>query len=519
MPTYQTPGVYISENLTPIAATVSGGGNSNAVFVGTCAQGPIVPTLVTSWSQFTALFGGFTGPTNMLPYSVWMYFANGGRQAYIVRAVNANAVAAAVTLKDITAGSPGNGLRVNAIAPGVWGNQLNVAIAPGTTADRFDLTVRYGGLTNTALVEKFPDVSNNPADSRYVVSLVNSPITGSHYINVTDLKVTTASWVYSSAADGLAGIDPAQLITGSDGTGTPDLVAATNTLDTVTGPLTVNLPGVSAPTSATILNSVIAYCENRGTAFLVIDGAQQPAGSTSSAIAGYYTGTVSGGSALTASSCAALYGPWLIVNDPASAMPGAMRYLPPGGAVLGQYALTDATRGVQKAPAGAATALGGVLDLEARFNAADRDLLNGKNVNVIRTVPGSGFCIMGARTLKTGYPDRYVPVRRTLQMLRHDLSTITRFAIFEPNGPDLWLQINAIVTQYLTTLMQTGVLQGSTTAGAFYVQCDSTNNTVNTVNAGIVNLTVGVALQSPAEFIVITISQYEGGTDATTAAA
>jgi phage tail sheath protein FI len=59
--------------------------------------------------------------------------------------------------------------------------------------------------------------------------------------------------------------------------------------------------------------------------------------------------------------------------------------------------------------------------------------------------------------------------------------------------------------------MQTGVLAGSTPDQSFFVVCDSTNNTPASVANGAVNISVGVALQTPAEFIVIQIGQSSGG--------
>ena len=42
------------------------------------------PRLVTSWSQYESLYGGFT-PGAMLPHSVYGWFLNGGSVCYIVR--------------------------------------------------------------------------------------------------------------------------------------------------------------------------------------------------------------------------------------------------------------------------------------------------------------------------------------------------------------------------------------------------------------------------------------------------
>jgi len=92
MPTYLTPGVYVEEVDTgskPLAAV----GTAVAAFVGFTAKAPsddpgdpdgLKPRLVTNWSQFERLYGGFA-PGVMLPHSVYGYFNNGGGLCYIVR--------------------------------------------------------------------------------------------------------------------------------------------------------------------------------------------------------------------------------------------------------------------------------------------------------------------------------------------------------------------------------------------------------------------------------------------------
>jgi phage tail sheath protein FI len=104
--TYQTPGVFIEEvakGTKPIEAL----GASTAAFVGITAEASHkapdphtgeqmpaasclnVPTLITNWTQFTTIFGGFVDGA-FLPDAVYGYFANGGGPCYIVslRALN-----------------------------------------------------------------------------------------------------------------------------------------------------------------------------------------------------------------------------------------------------------------------------------------------------------------------------------------------------------------------------------------------------------------------------------------------
>ena len=122
---------------------------------------------------------------------------------------------------------------------------------------------------------------------------------------------------------------------------------------------------------------------------------------------------------------------------------------------------------------------------------------------------------MGARTLKPGYIDRYVPVRRTLIYLEKSLTDLTAFALFEPNDQRLWRRLNATVSSFLTNFWSQGGLSGNTPADAFFVKVDSTNNTQTTIDNGEVHIEVGVALQRPAEFVVIKIGQFDGGTTVT----
>lgn len=504
----KTPGVYVQENLSPLAPVTSTSGVSIAAFIGSTGRGPLGAKFVGSWSAFTNIYGAFGDATQPLPFAVWAYFANGGRGCYVSRAINANAVTATVNLDDVQS-SPETAIKVDCIAPGLWGNSASIGVKKLANG-RFDLIVRYGGAAESNVVERFADVSLDPADPRYCVSIVNSVVSGSGYVRVTNVKAASPPWTYNPSEDSPAEIANASLASGTDGTGTPDRASALRGLDQVDENLVVNFP---AESSSTVINDGIVWAEQRGTAFIVVDGPQATAGSNSDAVTAVYLAMVSGGSAISVTSYGAIYGPWLAMTDPSSSVPGAMRMVAPGGAVLGKYAQVEANRGIAKTPAGTETRLSGVLDLEARFTMANTDALADAAINVIRLVTGAGFCIMGGRTLRDGYPDRYISIRRTLGMLRRDLTSLTRFAIFEPNDDALWNLITRSITQYLNGLMQQGVLKGSTESEAFFVKCDGENNLASTVAVGRVNVTVGVALRGPAEYIVITIGQYDGGVD------
>lgn len=511
MATYSRPGVYIEESLNPLSDVAVDPAASQAAFVGvTSAGGPIGPLLITSWGQYQALFGGVSSTTGDLPYAVYSFFLNGGSGCWVVRALNDDATSAAVTLND-GAGTPVNLLTVTATAPGTWASDANspsrvfVTVQNGSTGtNRFDLTIEVGTSSYLAVREDFVDLSLNPADPRYVLDVVNSPVVGSRYVTLTLAGGYTWS---NSTPKAPATSTKTPLVGGSEGTGTPDLVAAAQRLDSVDRNLVINVPGVDA-TQGT---SLVTWAAAGGRHFIVIDGPKPTAGQTTAQSVTALTALATG---LPKSSHVALYGPWYYLADPGSKA-GATRLTAPGGAVVGQMMRTDATRGVHKAPAGVNTQIQGSVASFHNFSNTEQDSLAAAGVNLIRSIPGVGTVIWGTRTQSQGMPDRYIPVRRLLIGLRSALVDITRFAVFEPNDEDLWATIEDVVNNYLQSQFDQGAFKGDSPDQAFYVICDDTNNTQATADAGVINIEVGVALKSPAEFILIRLGQQQAGSTVT----
>lgn len=491
---YLRPGVYVEEVLNPTAPVVGADADSIAAFIGTAAKGPITPTLVTSWTQYTSLYGSW-GTDNTLAMAVYLFFANGGSRAYVTRVVDGSAQTSTRTFAD-QGGVPASTLIVQASSPGAWGNDIAITIQDSVLADHFDLIVYYGGVTAGNIVERFTDLSMLPTSSRYAITVINA---GSTYLLVTDAGSSNLGGDRNPAP---ASLQP--LASGQDGSALTesDLSNAVTQLDTITNSLILNVPGV---TSTSAVNALISYAEGRDDVFVVVDGVDDTAANQLTRSETY-----------TASSLAAVYFPNLTVPNPVSSGLGATMTAFSGAAVVGQIVTTDASRGVFKAPAGLNTRLAGVVAVPKLTN-AELDSLNSAAapVNAIRYVPGSGIVVMGARTLKAGFVDKYVPVRRTLIYLRKALTDLTEFAIFEPNDGALWRRITNTVSGFLTDFWQQGGLRGDIPADAFFVKCDAETNPLAKVDNGEVNLEVGVALQRPAEFVVIKIGQYDGGTTVT----
>lgn len=515
MATYSRPGVYIEESLNPLATLNADPSDSIAAFVGTSAGGgPMGPLLVTSWTQYQALFGGVSGASDDLAYALFNFFSNGGGSAYVVRAANANATAATLSINGTQTPTPAPVLIVTAAAPGLWASDATsisrvfITIQPSTVTgvNRFDMTVEVGTGSFLAAREQFVDLTMDRADARYAPDIVNSPQVGSKYVTIANqIAVGTAFTNLLNPAVSTK----VPLTGGSDGTGTPDVVAATQRLDSVDRNLVINVPGANAADVTTLVGWAAAAQPARH--FIVADVPKPASGELAAASVTAMTGFAD---ALPNSSHVAVYGPWQYTVDPSSKA-GALRLTAPGGAVVGQYLRTDASRGVFKAPAGVGAVLSGVVQPYLDFTNAQQDTLANAAVNVLRTIPGSGVCIMGARTQGIGFPDKYVPVRRLLIALKSGLTSVTRFALFENNSEDLWATVEDVVGNYLTSLYNVGAFKGDTSAEAFYVKCDDTNNTPADADAGVVNVEVGVALQKPAEFVVIRLGQTQTGSTVT----
>jgi len=206
----------------------------------------------------------------------------------------------------------------------------------------------------------------------------------------------------------------------------------------------------------------------------------------------------------------ALYFPWIRVAP----LPGSDRFtVPPCGHVAGIYARTDAQIGVHKAPANAIVE--GALDLETQLTNENQSRLNEAGVNCIRSFPGRGIRVWGARTL-SGLPNwRYVNVRRLFLTLVRWIEHNTYDLVFEPNGPPLWDRVRDRLGSYCYTLFQRGALKGRGPAEAFFVKCDAETNPLEVREAGQLICEVGLAPIMPAEFVVVRITQSAAGTTAT----
>jgi hypothetical protein len=186
-------------------------------------------------------------------------------------------------------------------------------------------------------------------------------------------------------------------------------------------------------------------------------------------------------------------------------------YVPPCGHLAGIMARVDTERGVHKAPAN--EIMMGITGLSQTVNRLEQALYNDRGINVVREFKDRGIRVWGARTLATKSDPswKYINVRRLFIMVEQSIMVGSQWAVFEPNDHTLWKKLTRDVRAYLMRVWRSGALFGQTPDEAFYVKCDTETNPRYLIDAGQVNVQVGICPVKPAEFVVFSIGQWDGG--------
>ena len=248
-----------------------------------------------------------------------------------------------------------------------------------------------------------------------------------------------------------------------------------------------------------VQDAIADHCKNLGDRFAILDGLRVNPPTTTASV----QGTTSN------NPYAAMYFPWIEVNDLSDSNGKRTLFVPPSGHIAGIYARVDQQRGVHKAPAN--EVVQGALSLEYSTSKSEQDGLNPGGINVIRNLNGA-IRVWGARTLGGDAQGeyKYINVRRTMNFIEESIDEGTQFAVFEPNNIALWQQLKRAVTAFLTIVWRDGALFGDTAEQAFFVRCDAGLNPPEVRDLGQVIVEVGVAIVRPAEFVIFRISQFTG---------
>jgi phage tail sheath protein FI len=272
-------------------------------------------------------------------------------------------------------------------------------------------------------------------------------------------------------------------------------------LDPIDDVSLVLVPGL---TDTSAQRSVIEHCERRFDRFAILDAAVGSSLDEVIAKRSALTGTLDKG-------FAALYYPWITVQDPAR-NPVVPQLQPPSGHIAGIYAKTDQTRGVHKAPANVGIA--SVVGLERLLSDTDQGRINVYGVNALRILPGRGSpTVWGARTTAGDTNWRYINIRRLFLYLEESIQEGLSGSVFEPNDLALWQRLKRTISEFLTRVWRDGALFGATAKDAFFVRIDEVLNPPSTRKLGRLYIEIGVQPVYPAEFIVVRIGIWDGGAE------
>ncbi|MDY3819312.1 MAG: phage tail sheath subtilisin-like domain-containing protein [Lachnospiraceae bacterium] len=556
MAEYLSPGVYVEEyDNSP--RSIEGVGTSTAGFIGMAEKGPSIgaPSLVTSFKNFTKQFGGFLsefthGEYRYLANSVEQFFINGGTRCYVSRVVPADAKAAKKTAGILTA---------EAANEGKWGNRIQISFNTVTkkkmqlvseagegyiakSVDGFregDLVVVNGeynqikSIFDKAVVFEQPftgkvvDDALIPKTVAYLVTVDVSIRYNDEVENFTELSFNIAAPNYIGtklSASEIAKVtvapmdevgNPVEAILGEGQTsgmitleggsdGTMSKVTAATFIGEDGGPgkrtgiqafvenETVSMIAVPGVTSPEVVVALVGHCETLKNRVAVLD---MPKDISKTKDLIEYRNMID-------SSYAAMYHPWIQVFDRSSNKPD---FVPPSGAVLGVYSRTDINRGVHKAPANETVFCTG---LKTNYTKAEQDILNPEGINLIRSFPGQGIRIWGAKTASSNSAFKYINVRRLFIYVEESIKANTNWVVFEPNDATLWQRVNMTVSSFLDSMWRTGMLAGSSASEAYFVEIGPSTMTRDDIMNGRLICNIGIAPSRPAEFVVFRVTQH-----------
>ncbi len=314
------------------------------------------------------------------------------------------------------------------------------------------------------------------------------------------VKPPAAASIDTDLTSGANGVAPTRALT-SEKNGTNTLETNRKgmyALDNIDDNFDLALPDFAG--TVLVATDMVNFCKARRNAFAILS--TKEAGTVAQAL--NYRQVILGA---IDNEHGALYYPWVEVKDPESGRP---KLLPPCGHVAGVYSRTDQTRNVGKVPAGRDDGrLNFSLGLERIVTNTDMGKLNAAGVNTLWENAALGRTVFGGRTLRKKRSDvrAYVNAPRTINFLSTYLFATSWGHVFENNGPALRSKVRQETVSAIDRFYKQGMFKGATPDEAYFVTCDSSNNTKATEDAGQVICDVGVAINRPGEFIIFRLRQ------------
>jgi hypothetical protein len=245
---------------------------------------------------------------------------------------------------------------------------------------------------------------------------------------------------------------------------------------------------------------MLKHCERMGDRFAILDS---PRGAEAGKGANKIEDWPSDYQLLRLARYGALYYPW--IREKASDFKGLDLTLPPSGHLAGVFARTESRASVGRAPAN--EVLRGVIEFEFCLSDAEQGILNPRGVNCLRSFPGRGLLVWGARTLSQEPAWRYINVGRVILATIKEILINLQWTVFEPNDRRLHDKIVVTLSMFLDGLFSRGALAGSKPSEAYFVKCDDETNPPEVIERGECITHIGLAVARPAEFVVVTIKR------------
>ena len=482
---------------------------ARTAFVGRTLRGPVNrPVLLNNFAEFQHAFGGLWQPSP-LGYAVEHFFDNGGREALIVRVVNA-ARAATLTLQ---AGS--ESLRLRAVRPGTR-EFLRASVDYDNLAasDRqeFNLTVQRVRLLGTEQVEDqeiFPRVTLRSQAERFLGKLLRD----SQLVEIAGKPPQQRPNRTLDAASGLASGYVLSNGDGDDGAPLTDYDLIGSEVDK-TGVFALDkggyfnflcMPPLSRDQDVGLSALLVAarYCKERR-ALLIVDPPAE-----------WHTAD----DALRAmrewplpDENAVMYFPRILAHDK---LRGHFEAFAPCGAVAGLLARSDEISPVW-GPAKIDDAI-----LRPGFRpsclvAEDRRMrLASLGVNTIQAVRTAARIGVQPRTLAAGHAGaaewQNLASRRLALFIVNSIERGTRWVLPLEERPDVAEHAAAWVTKFFEGICEAGAFGDRPMSEAFFVVCDAQMNSAQIVAAGEFHLLIGFAATRRREFHCVRICHSASG--------
>lgn len=485
------PGVNVTVN-APSSSPIPNAPTGTWFVTGVTAGGPSgIAVPVNSIQDYTTYFGGRTVASAYLYDALDIYFREGGIRAYVSNVIATGGTPtpapAVATVKDSSAATTAT---LTAIGNGAWGNNLTATLT-AVTAGGFSLSVAYNGVTLATSPPLF-----------YGADVVN-------WVNSLQTPGILCTATIGSSANAIATVST--FANGQDGTTINEAcyTAALTAFTPDLGPGQVSSPGRTTAAGYQALGNHAA-ANNR---VAILDAADTASAST--LITSATALQAGGGNAMTDSSYAAMFGPWVTTpgigtTTPNSSAPVFYRTVAPSAFAAANMAAVDAVNDCNVAAAGIQNgSCTYALNVTQTYSASDRANLNAAGVNVIRNINGT-VAIYGFRSLSSDTNWTMLNnVRFRMQIIR-DMDIVAEpFVFAEIDGKgQIFSRLAGAISGQCQLYWLRNSLYGANISDAFSVNCGPQVNTPTTIAAGQLIAQVNLRMSPQAELVSVVVTKY-----------